>query len=139
MRWLSYPSRSFRAETGLRRSVLTTGARISLIVAIALGHCLLSGSCLAALINVEPDLFPAGTDIRNSYPGVTLSVNVSPPFPFFLEWKVVVEVSARQLALRSLGQSQIHTGSLRLRNFVRILPARQNSFLSTSLVWTTVT
>ena len=67
MRWLSYP--------GLRRSVLTTRARIGLIVAIALGHCLLSGPCLAALINVEPDLFPVGTDIRNSYPGVSLSVN----------------------------------------------------------------
>ena len=81
MRWLSYPSRSFRAETGLRRSVLTIRTRIGLIVAMALGHCLLSGSCLAALINVEPDLFPVGTDIRNSYPGVTLSVNGQPSFP----------------------------------------------------------
>ena len=81
MRWLSYPSRSFRAETGLRRSVLTRRARIGLIVAIALGHCLLSGPCLAALINVEPDSFPAGTDIRNSYPGVTLSVNGKPSVP----------------------------------------------------------
>jgi PEP-CTERM motif len=56
--------------------------RISLVVAVLLAHCLLySSTCLAALINVEPDLFPAGTDIRNSYPGVTLSVNGQPSVP----------------------------------------------------------
>jgi PEP-CTERM motif len=56
--------------------------RSGLIVAILLAHCLLySSACLAALINVEPDLFAHGTDISNNFPGVTLSVNGQPANP----------------------------------------------------------
>src|SRR5262245_21260074 len=58
--------------------------RIGLLVAVLLAHCLLySSACLAALINVEPDLFPSGTDIRNTFAGVTLSVNGQPLAPVF--------------------------------------------------------
>ena len=68
MRWLACPSRAFSG--------------LALIVAISLTHCLLySSACLAALINVEPDLFPVGTDIRNKFEGVTLSVNGQPGAP----------------------------------------------------------
>ena len=78
MTWL--PSLSLTLRACVR---LGLTPRISVIIAVSLAHCLCSGSCLAALINVEPDLFPAGTDIRNSYPGVILSVNGHPSASVF--------------------------------------------------------
>jgi len=61
-----------------RRSGLPTKVGISLIVAVCLFN---ADACLAATVNVEPDLFPAGTDIRNKFEGVTLSVNGQPSVP----------------------------------------------------------
>jgi hypothetical protein len=66
------------ATIALRR----LSVRIGLIVALAF-YFLNSGACLAALINVEPDLFSNLTDIRNEFPGVTLSVNGQPSIPVF--------------------------------------------------------